>query len=359
MSGFEDSGLWPPRKKQVIDVIVKRAAKTGIALPQMVTPQEDRFEVSKYGIERLSSNKYIHLLSSPTRKALPSMKVAINEAQLREHHDEKFITDKISRISDLTKRSKRKRVVPPSGAIMNSISVRDIRWAKEIREQEEAYREREKQLKAVDQVTKAMEKDYKDEWNVWKRLDANKELRNGRLCMRTFPDFLRLTSKEDFIPLESSHPLHVPAENLSFLIDAPVKFTPASVQRPFRDLPPPTPDRRDGHPRFIGFDNADLPDLSESDRDSEDARHENLIDSSDDDDFMNLLDDSPTLTRSLPQEEEELPQIPGVPGSVWQRINRDLMPWRAQQTQPPPPHSDDDAFDRSKRLRHEEEGSEK
>jgi hypothetical protein len=111
---------------------------------------------------------------------------------------------------------------------MTSVTVQQIRHAKEIQEEKEQERQRAKQLKNVVDQTKQFEKQYKAEWMDWKRRPENKILVNGRLRMRTFKQFLEVTNKDDCIPLDESHPLWVPSRRgkPSFFIDAPVKYVP-------------------------------------------------------------------------------------------------------------------------------------
>ena len=163
----------------------------------------------------------------------------------------KFARERKERLGKHSRKKNRQSAIKPSGEVITSISIKEIRKQQEIRRQQDALAIRKESQKAVDSIYKRMEKEYKAEWMEWKRRPENKIVVNGRLRMRTFKEFLEATNKRDFIPLEERK---AKAKEPFFIIDT--QGSPHLVEdlkMPLQDMTPIPPS-----PRGIRI-NADQP----------------------------------------------------------------------------------------------------
>lgn len=240
MAGFEKSGIFPVQREIVIEQIYQKIAKEGsISYPEML-PDDQRWRRAKQGISRIEK-RYLEVFSSPTREHFREIALTVNEDQIARDHLEKFAIDRASRLAALNAKKNWGRAVKPSGAVMTSVSVQQIRYAQEIRDQQHSAALKRQSLKAVDGFVKDGMKDLKADYNVWKRLDENRVPAQGgrRGRMKTFKEFIRETDKGDWIPLDQRHPLRLEPELPGWYVDLgedEAPEIPASMARPLSEL---------------------------------------------------------------------------------------------------------------------------
>ena len=242
MAGFEKTGIFPPNRHVVIDQLADTAKKYNTpAFPSML-PDEERWREAKLGIERIEQ-KYQHLFSSPTRERVRAIASTLHEGELARNYIAKTSSERKKRLAKHSTKKNRRSAIKPSGEVITSISVKEIRRQQELRRQQDALAIRKESQKAVDSIYKRMEKEYKEEWMEWKRRPENKIVVNGRLRMRTFKEFLEATNKRDFIPLEERKAKA--KEEPFFVIDT--QGSPRLVEdleMPLRDMTPLPPSPR-------------------------------------------------------------------------------------------------------------------
>src|SRR4030081_257147 len=66
ITGFEKTGLFPPNRTIVLDMLEEKKTKFNTVAHPSLLPKVDRWVNAKCGIERI--NKKLHILSSPTRE---------------------------------------------------------------------------------------------------------------------------------------------------------------------------------------------------------------------------------------------------------------------------------------------------
>jgi hypothetical protein len=142
ITGFEKTGLFPPNRTIVLDMLEEKKTKFNTVAHPSLLPKVDRWVNAKRGIERI--NKKLHILSSPTRELWKDIAVVVNEGQITQEHMKEFELDKQARLEALANKKSKRTTVKPSGDIMSSVTVRQLRHAKEIQDAKEQEKQKAK-----------------------------------------------------------------------------------------------------------------------------------------------------------------------------------------------------------------------
>ncbi|RTE67834.1 hypothetical protein BHE90_017792, partial [Fusarium euwallaceae] len=141
ISGFTKSGIWPVDRTPVIAYMQQKKMKARQAInPAFASllPDDARFQRAS-DVTKHMSEKYSHLLSSPTRGELRQVRKVVTEALLLHETVQAYIDDRISRLEKAYHQKRKGKRVKPLGDFSQSVSLAEIRQQQEdyIAEREE------------------------------------------------------------------------------------------------------------------------------------------------------------------------------------------------------------------------------
>lgn len=244
MTGFEDTGLWPINRQMVLRQIQeKRPTRMQPALPSLL-PKEQRFAEAIRTTDHIAT-KYLDQFSSPTRERFQHVASTTREAVLLYDHIQDQKQADREREERLSKKMRRRVYKIPTDGDKQSLSKAELAQLAAQRHAKEQQIERAKQLK----VLKSHRKTIKQLQEIW-RGEAK-----GKVTWRRWLEQYKEDHKEEFIPLESKHPLAVEdlTDDQLFIMDTHgvTSSDVDQLRRPLRDYSPFDSDASDASVQFM------------------------------------------------------------------------------------------------------------
>lgn len=273
IAGFTKSGIYPVNRDVVLEQIRDKY------LPKVVTEcpehehDEHRWRRSREVIDRIEE-RYLALMSSPTREKWRDLTTSVNEGQLAKQHLDRFAAERRRRLENLAAKRTRGLPIKSSGEVIArpSVSGSDLMAAAKRRD-DAAYEQIKRDAqKARDRQWREDKKALRAKYDVWKRTPAGKIIKaNGRPGrMKTFEEYLKETDNGDYIALDSRDPRYFankPDDEL-FTLDVEPLDIPW-LERPLSQYQPPqAPQVSDQADRLvIVFSDSDDDDDDDDDQD--------------------------------------------------------------------------------------------
>ncbi|KJZ67929.1 hypothetical protein HIM_12682 [Hirsutella minnesotensis 3608] len=203
ISGFEKTGIFPPNSGPAVTKVLEAQLKARQAVNpayESLLPEETRFQRAADTI-RTIEEKYLNLLSSPTRAGLRSARRAVIEAVTMSSVVTAANNDRLKRIEMMSRRRQRGKIVkPPAGSFYTSVSLKEIRESTQRSINEAAAKEHRKQLRSMQALVR------EEKANLLRQYRENKyQVINGRRKLLTKKQWLEFTRNSDnFISLETA-----------------------------------------------------------------------------------------------------------------------------------------------------------
>ncbi|KJZ70330.1 hypothetical protein HIM_10298 [Hirsutella minnesotensis 3608] len=203
ISGFEKTGIFPPNSTPAVTKVLEtqlRARQAVNPAYESLLPEESRFQHAANAIRSIEE-KYLDLLSSPTRAGLRSARRAVIEAVTMSLVVKSANNDHLKRIEMMSRRRQRGKIVkPPAGSFYTSDSLKEIRESTQRAIAKAADKEQRKQLRSMQALVRAEKENLLRQYR-----ETKYQIIDGQRKRLTRKQWLEFTRNDDsFISLETA-----------------------------------------------------------------------------------------------------------------------------------------------------------
>ncbi|KDN61738.1 putative transposase [Colletotrichum sublineola] len=202
MNGFEKAGIWPIRDDIILARLVRKIQESKAEIPSRLIcflPDEDRFNKAMITAEYIEE-KYGQQWSPHSKKGYKMLKQVISEGALTHKYGLQHIHDRNTRLSTLQRKKQARRGVKPSQSFVTSVTIADIREAREKQIAEATQAEQRQQKAIIKRLTREDEKKVRAKYSATKY-----QLVDGYMKRLSFKQWLDHTGEgQNYIPFEAS-----------------------------------------------------------------------------------------------------------------------------------------------------------
>ncbi|RSL48087.1 hypothetical protein CEP54_013098 [Fusarium duplospermum] len=155
---FEKGGIWPPTEEPAVkrQLAKKLKNREAIGLKYLhLLPKDQRFQEAEDQLDRIIE-RYHEVMNSPSREALRSAKKVVSEALHMDQQRQAVVSNMETWINAVLAKKKPGKFIKPTGNLITSVDVEDIRKQHEEEVTAEAARQNRREARCVNKRSTAL-----------------------------------------------------------------------------------------------------------------------------------------------------------------------------------------------------------